>query len=59
MKLREPDNRIENVVVGADHIANVRAAVKLERARLEKAGGDAEARPRRRLPRRPPQPRKS
>ena len=36
MKLREPDNRIENVIVGADHIANVRAAVKLERARLEK-----------------------
>jgi cyclase len=36
MKLREPDNRIENVVVGADHVANVRAAVKLERARLEK-----------------------
>jgi cyclase len=36
MKLREPDNRIENVVVGADHIANVRAAVKLERARLER-----------------------
>lgn len=36
MKLREPDNRIENVVVGPDHIANVRAAVNLERARLEK-----------------------
>ncbi|MFN2635292.1 MAG: MBL fold metallo-hydrolase, partial [Thermoanaerobaculia bacterium] len=37
MKLREPDNRITNVIVGPDHIANVRAAVKLERARLEKA----------------------
>jgi cyclase len=37
MKLREPDNRIENVSVGPEHIANVHAAVKLERARLEKA----------------------
>jgi len=37
MKLREPDNRIENVPVGPEHIANVRAAVKLERTRLEKA----------------------
>ncbi len=37
MKLREPENRITNVIVGPDHIANVRAAVKLERARLEKA----------------------
>ena len=36
MKLREPDNRIENVIIGPDHIANVKAAVKLERARLEK-----------------------
>ncbi len=36
MKLREPDNRITNVIVGPDHIANVRSAVKLERARLEK-----------------------
>lgn len=39
MKLREPDNRIENVTVGPEHIANVRSAVKLERARLEKAAG--------------------
>ncbi|MEO8433116.1 MAG: MBL fold metallo-hydrolase [Acidobacteriota bacterium] len=37
MKLREPDNRIQNVTVGPEHIANVRSAVKLERARLEKA----------------------
>jgi len=36
MKLREPDNRITNVNVTPDHIANVRAAVKLERARLER-----------------------
>ena len=36
MKLREPDNRIANVSVSPDHVANVRAAVKLERARLEK-----------------------
>jgi cyclase len=35
-KLREPDNRITNVSVSPDHIANVRAAVKLELARLEK-----------------------
>ncbi|MEP6770072.1 MAG: MBL fold metallo-hydrolase [Acidobacteriota bacterium] len=37
MRLSEPENRITNVIVGPDHIANVRAAVKLERARLEKA----------------------
>lgn len=37
MKLREPENRITNVIVGPDHISNVRAAVKLERARLDKA----------------------
>ena len=37
MKLREPDNRIEHVKVGPEHIANVRAAVKLELARLAKA----------------------
>ncbi|MEO8191318.1 MAG: MBL fold metallo-hydrolase [Acidobacteriota bacterium] len=37
MKLREPENRITNVIVGPDHIANVRAAVKLERARLDRA----------------------
>lgn len=36
MKLREPDNRMVNVDVSPGHIANVRAAVKLERARLEK-----------------------
>ncbi|HEY6146994.1 MAG TPA: MBL fold metallo-hydrolase [Thermoanaerobaculia bacterium] len=35
-KLREPENSIENVVVEPHHVANVRAAVKLERARLEK-----------------------
>ncbi len=35
-KLKEPDNRIANVSVSPDHVANVRAAVKLERARLEK-----------------------
>lgn len=48
MKLREPDNRIQNVIVGPDHIANVRAAVKLERARLEKPAatpGPAGAKP--------------
>jgi len=37
MKLRDPDNRIENVSVTPEHIANVRAAVKFERARLEAA----------------------
>lgn len=36
MKLREPDNRLANVDVSPGHIANVRAAVKFERARLEK-----------------------
>jgi glyoxylase-like metal-dependent hydrolase (beta-lactamase superfamily II) len=36
MKLRDPDNRIENVTVSAEHIANVKAVVKLERARLER-----------------------
>lgn len=48
MKLREPDNRIPNVIVSPDHIANVRAAVKLELARLErsdKAKADAAATP--------------
>jgi cyclase len=58
MKLREPDNRITNVVVGADHIANVRAAVKLERARLEKQAEKPKpaSTP---APTKPPQPRKS
>jgi glyoxylase-like metal-dependent hydrolase (beta-lactamase superfamily II) len=37
MRLRDPENRIENVSVNADHIANVRAAVKLELARLAAA----------------------
>lgn len=48
MKLREPDNRIPNVIVSPDHIANVRAAVKLELARLEridKAKAEAGATP--------------
>ena len=36
MKLREPENKIPNVLVSADHIANVRAVVKLEKARLQK-----------------------
>ena len=57
-KLREPDNRIEGVVVGPDHIANVRAAVKLERARLEKQAEKPKTTP---TPAstKPPQPRKS
>ncbi len=37
LKLREPENRIENVPVIEEHISNVRAAVRAERARLEKA----------------------
>ncbi|HEY6148083.1 MAG TPA: MBL fold metallo-hydrolase [Thermoanaerobaculia bacterium] len=37
MKLRDPDNRIENVPVTEEHIANVRAVVRQEKERLEKA----------------------
>ena len=36
MKLRDPDNRIENVSVSPEHIGNVRAVVKLERTRMER-----------------------
>ncbi len=35
-KLRDPDNRIENVAVTDEHIANVRAVVRYEKARLGK-----------------------
>lgn len=37
VKLRDPDNRIENVSVTEDHIANVRAVVRQEKERLEKS----------------------
>jgi cyclase len=37
MKLRDPDNRIENVSVTPEHIANIKAVVRHEKARLEKA----------------------
>ncbi len=43
MKLREPDNRLANVEVGPGHIANVRAAVKIETARLAKASAPTPA----------------
>jgi glyoxylase-like metal-dependent hydrolase (beta-lactamase superfamily II) len=36
-RLRDPDNRVENVNVTPEHIANVRAVVKLEKAAMEKA----------------------
>jgi glyoxylase-like metal-dependent hydrolase (beta-lactamase superfamily II) len=35
-RLRDPDNRIEHVAVTPDHVANVRAVVKREKAALEK-----------------------
>jgi len=37
IELRKPENRIENVNVTDDHIANVKAVVKLERERLTQA----------------------
>lgn len=37
IELRKPENRIENVNVNDDHIANVKAVVKLEMERLTKA----------------------
>jgi cyclase len=36
IELRKPENRIENVTVNDDHIANVKAVVKLETERLKK-----------------------
>lgn len=36
LKLRDPDNRIENVPVTEDHIDNVKAVIRWERARREK-----------------------
>ncbi len=36
MKLRDPDNRIENVPMTEDHIANVRTVIRLEKAKLER-----------------------
>lgn len=36
VELRKPENRIENVNVNDDHIANVKAAVKMETERLTK-----------------------
>ena len=36
-RLRDPDNRVENVNVTPEHIANVRAVVKFETAAMEKA----------------------
>jgi len=36
IELRKPENRIENVTVNEDHIANVKAVVKLETERLTK-----------------------
>lgn len=36
IELRKPENRIENVTVNEDHIANVKAVVKLETERLKK-----------------------
>ncbi len=35
-RLRDPDNRIEHVAITPEHVANVRAVVKLEKAALEK-----------------------
>ncbi len=35
-KLREPDNRIEGVPVGDEHVANVKAVARAERERLSK-----------------------
>ena len=37
VELRKPENRIENVNVNDDHIANVKAVVKIETERLTKA----------------------
>lgn len=36
IKLREPENRIENVPVGEEHIANVKAVYRVEKEKLEK-----------------------
>lgn len=35
-KLREPENRIENVFMSEDHAANVKAVYRIEKERLEK-----------------------
>jgi hypothetical protein len=35
--LRDPDYRIENVAVTDEHVANVKAVVKWEKARREKS----------------------
>jgi cyclase len=37
VKLREPDNRIENVPVNDQHLANIKAVARFERERLKKA----------------------
>jgi glyoxylase-like metal-dependent hydrolase (beta-lactamase superfamily II) len=56
MKLRDPENRITNVNVSPEHIANVRAAVKLERAKLAKAAETPTAPPAKRTPAPPKKP---
>ncbi len=37
VKLREPDNRIDNVPLNDQHVANIKAVVRFEKERLKKA----------------------
>lgn len=47
IELRKPENRIENVAVSEEHVANVKAVMKHETARLTKPAASPAAAPRR------------